>query len=296
MKIAALLIIAAAVVVFLRTNHSSTKPDRSPEALPDAKLSEQLEKWKAVVDEHALPAQRLRLTGRAASSPIASKIGGQPYWTNERPYPASSQGEPLHFLAQINFAELDERPSEYPDAGLLQFFIGADDLYGSKFEKPTPDNVSDRDYAVVFHEQPDIARHIEGVAPQPKEEDLLPFSGETGLRFDATMSTASPADYRFEHFLPGVLAENYDAINPLFDYAITGSSHQIGGYAMFTQQDPRDGDSADENWQLLLQIDSDEVDDFEIMWGDVGIGNFFIRPEDLAKRDFSQVWYNWDCH
>lgn len=29
-------------------------------------------------------------------------------------------------------------------------------------------------------------------------------------------------------------------------------------------------------------------------WGSGGIGNFYIRPEDLARRDFSKVMYYWD--
>ena len=33
----------------------------------------------------------------------------------------------------------------------------------------------------------------------------------------------------------------------------------------------------------------------EIMWGDMGIANFFINKEDLSKLDFSNVFYNWDC-
>ena len=43
---------------------------------------------------------------------------------------------------------------------------------------------------------------------------------------------------------------------------------------------------------LLLQIDSDGK---YIMWGDVGIGNFFISKKSLLEKDFSNVLYNWDC-
>lgn len=46
-----------------------------------------------------------------------------------------------------------------------------------------------------------------------------------------------------------------------------------------------------EDYVLLLQIDTDD----EIMWGDSGVGNFVIHPDDLAKRDFSKVYYTWDC-
>ncbi|WP_169816516.1 DUF1963 domain-containing protein [Deinococcus marmoris] len=44
---------------------------------------------------------------------------------------------------------------------------------------------------------------------------------------------------------------------------------------------------------LLFQLDSD--DDLEVMWGAVGIANFFIPLEDLARADFRRVAYNWDC-
>jgi uncharacterized protein YwqG len=43
---------------------------------------------------------------------------------------------------------------------------------------------------------------------------------------------------------------------------------------------------------LLLQLDSDE----EMMWGDSGIANFFIDPDDLRRGDFSRVAYHWDCY
>lgn len=32
-----------------------------------------------------------------------------------------------------------------------------------------------------------------------------------------------------------------------------------------------------------------------VLWGDCGVGNFFIRREDLLRRDFSRVLYIWDC-
>jgi len=71
------------------------------------------------------------------------------------------------------------------------------------------------------------------------------------------------------------------------------TGHKIGGYAYFTQEDPRIGRGAEKikDYILLLQIDSDD----DIMWGDMGVANFFIHPDDLAKKDFSKVMYTWDC-
>ena len=68
--------------------------------------------------------------------------------------------------------------------------------------------------------------------------------------------------------------------------------HKIGGYAYFTQSDPRDEKAEYLDMILLLQIDSQ---DNAILWGDVGVGNFFIHPDDLKRKDFSKVLYNWDC-
>nr|MCR5080229.1 DUF1963 domain-containing protein [Treponema sp.] len=72
------------------------------------------------------------------------------------------------------------------------------------------------------------------------------------------------------------------------------AGHRISGYPYFTQYDPR---SADDGYDvLLLQIDTDDDGGNQIMWGDSGIANFFIKREDLKKRDFSNVLYNWDCY
>ena len=43
---------------------------------------------------------------------------------------------------------------------------------------------------------------------------------------------------------------------------------------------------------LLFQLDSQ---DKYIMWGDSGVGNFFIPKKSLLEKDFTNVLYNWDC-
>lgn len=78
------------------------------------------------------------------------------------------------------------------------------------------------------------------------------------------------------------------------------TGHKLGGYPFFTQADPRQYDENIHDYVLLFQMDSDyDYKDGEqgkdIMWGDVGVANFFICPEDLKNKDFSKVLYNWDC-
>jgi uncharacterized protein YwqG len=47
------------------------------------------------------------------------------------------------------------------------------------------------------------------------------------------------------------------------------------------------------DWQLLLQLDSD--DNLDWMWGDAGVIYFWIRKQDLEKQDFSNVWCEMQC-
>ena len=32
-----------------------------------------------------------------------------------------------------------------------------------------------------------------------------------------------------------------------------------------------------------------------VLWGDCGVGNFFINRRDLENLDFSRILYTWDC-
>ena len=84
---------------------------------------------------------------------------------------------------------------------------------------------------------------------------------------------------------------NYDVLERL--NSIYG--HKMGGSSDFCQGDPRYDDDYKHNFQLL-QISSDFGSDGEkIMWGDAGIGHFFIDEEKLKNKDFSDILYHADC-
>ena len=74
-------------------------------------------------------------------------------------------------------------------------------------------------------------------------------------------------------------------------------NHRMDGFPFFTQSDPRTETLEYESFDtLLFQLDSDSRDRKDlVLWGDCGVGNFFINREDLKRRDFSKVLYNWDC-
>ena len=68
--------------------------------------------------------------------------------------------------------------------------------------------------------------------------------------------------------------------------------HKMLGYAFFTQEDPRYEKKYENYDTLLFQLDSEGN---YLIWGDLGIANFFIQKKDLEERNFSNVLYNWDC-
>ena len=72
----------------------------------------------------------------------------------------------------------------------------------------------------------------------------------------------------------------------------------MGGYPFFTQIDPREGREDLEFLDtLLFQLDSQMAKEGDlVLWGDCGVGNFFINQEDLKKKDFSNVMFTWDCY
>ena len=124
---------------------------------------------------------------------------------------------------------------------------------------------------------------------------MLPLAGEYALRFAVVSDLPAPSDYRFEAIAREMDNLDDDLIDKLFDAGL-GTGSKLGGYAYFTQEDPRGYERPGEEWVLLFQMDtSDEEDGVWIMWGDCGVGNFFIEPARLAAGDFSRVWYNWDC-
>ena len=67
--------------------------------------------------------------------------------------------------------------------------------------------------------------------------------------------------------------------------------HKMGGYASFTQSDPRDYNRNQKSGFQLLQIDTDQ----QIMFGDSGIAHVFINPDDLAVGRFENAYFYWDC-
>ncbi|WP_338753136.1 YwqG family protein [Bacillus sp. FJAT-52991] len=257
-------------------------------------LPKELEPYRQELEQSIQPI--VRIEGSCTPTTLfESKFAGHPYLPKHIEHPKDEHGVPLRLLAQINFAEV---PSieHFPEKGILQFYIaGNDDLFGMDFDNPTDQT----NFRILYHS--DITMDESELVTdfsymEEDDEEYFPVGKEGKLSFTLDEEPISDEDYRFEQLSIDLEQKTNDGTELWDVYAecFAGTGAKIGGYPFFTQEDPR---SYEEKYQqhniLLLQIDTD--DDLDIMWGDSGVGNFFIKKEDLEKLDFSNVMYNWDC-
>ena len=256
------------------------------------------------------PAYKLAFDTESAPTIFDSKVGGLPYWDPAKTYPTDSKGNKMYLLAQINFDQ-DKAASPLPQGGMLQFFVGDDDLYGLDFDHPT----KQKDWRIVYHEKIDTsvtAEEVEAMGipvPPDNEEVFSPVFRSCVFRLVKQDTWIGPHNWEsfgtlakeiasdmfresdFE-YAPDVFGEEQFQI--IQDELWGTACSQLLGYPFFTQEDVREEGSRYDT--LLFQLDSETVDEEEItMWGDCGVGNFFINAEDLKRLDFSNVLYNWDC-
>lgn len=237
-----------------------------------------------------------------------SKFGGVPYLPSGEGAPCDADGKMLRLLAQIRTDEFPANDMGLP-SGILQFWALDDDITGlcTDLKRMNVPNT----HRVTFYEKIDESvteeEVLEKYKPYCEDESYFPVQDTFGITFELKEEGISTTDFAFERKLTecwnrmypdNTIASSGDIPDDIYedeynDYC--GAGHKLGGYPMFTQWDPREGDNEDYE-VLLLQIDSFGADGREIMWGDSGVGNFFIRKEDLRNKDFSKVLYSWDCY
>ena len=268
-----------------------------------------LEPFRARIEATVKPAVKISTELAVQDSFFDSTFGGFPYLPKGFEYPKDSEGKPLTLLAQINWAQVPPL-ADYPRNGILQFYIAKNhEFYGVDFDKPR----EQKDWRVLYFPEVDRENYQTDFSFLGSFEDYYsetPFEIRTDedgncfkLSFETVELPVTGGDYQFDFLFRGndgevniystIDDETWEEYYDIYD----SSAHKIGGYAQFTQDDPRgysknrDDSNGENPWLLLLQIDSENG----IMWGDAGIGNFFIRQNDLQALNFKDVWYNWDC-
>lgn len=266
-------------------------------------------------------AYRLKINEKIKPGFFDSRFGGIPYWNMSMKYPQDSKGNKLILLAQINLGAVKPLNNsdgiELPDCGILQFFIAPDDVYGADFDNSDVQN----GFRVVYHRDIDMNVTEDQVmalgVKSASDEEYSAFSPvidtvAVDIYIDEVILSAY--DYKYQDMFINIAKEKfgYDFLNDLPFYDIVSEEdcediyeidmddngkHCMLGYPFFTQEDPRGYKTELKRYDMLLfQMDTDMRNHHDyVVWGDCGIGNFFINSRDLKNQDFSRIMYNWDC-
>lgn len=243
-----------------------------------------------------------------------SKFLGTPFLPEGRQYPKNIEGKNLVLLAQINFDEVPNLQN-FPENGILQFYIdpgvAEEHVWGMNNYQGKPwkydeyfQTLQNQDYFRVIYIPADLVN-------SPASEDKyvpytgygMPISDQMELEFELDSEYVNVEDYQFQRYIGLNRQEFYDkhsdlnwqTLDAFYQYLLPDAIAKIGGYGRFTQNDPR-SESLDDEWLILLNIESSSVGKAEILWGDNGIASFFIKRQDLKNLDFTKVAYYWDNH
>ena len=245
-----------------------------------------------------------------------SKIGGKPYLPKDFIWPYY-QELPLSFLAQINLEEVNslDKDKLLPSKGMLYFF----------YELETEEwgyHPESKGCAKVFYYEDisnfsliDFPKDIKDYCKVPefkvafKSNISLP-SYENFYLFLKEHDTFKEQDISFSDFIPlydelFIPDNNYTKLlgypeviqNPMeeeCEAVIRGFN--MGGIESYPKKYQKEIRSASKDWILLFQMDTVETSDYELMFGDSGHIYFWIKKEDLANKNFENIWLILQCY
>ncbi|WP_394827879.1 YwqG family protein [Pendulispora albinea] len=245
-----------------------------------------------------------------ATLPIgASRFGGAPDVPAIFVWPTCA-GRPLTFLAQLDLSEVNA--PGLPPRGFLLFFYDVIEL---------PFDVAPGDPAAsVLFLDVDRSTLVRRAHP-PIDPEGGPFAG-CRLAFRPVVDLPTIGDAVLEAAGIALDEREYEAYEKvavsLSEVETPNRYHHLLGYPQTMQSEMRtalqsaaNGISSEDararrdallrdavaEWQLLLQIDTDddEEDGPGWMWGGCGRLYFWIRTSDLEARAFDQVWVILQC-
>ena len=251
----------------------------------DEKFNIVIEKFRELTKKECY---RVELTGRIPDI-LDNKIGGKPYLPLDEEYPKDNNGNYMPLLLQINLADINLEG--YPKTGILEIFTDKDVEYPCQYAIRYFD--TGKDYKTELPEI-NVSNYI---INEPSKIELIKDSSYMPLN-----------DYRFVKTMNKVIKEvygkevkNFSDIDQVFgdsnwyekyQNTITNPLISIGGYAEFTQFDPRE-DKIHDKEECLFKLDSYYGRGINI--GDVGILFVLISQKDIESSNFKNAIVDWDC-
>ncbi|MDL4771625.1 MULTISPECIES: YwqG family protein [Thermomonosporaceae] len=236
------------------------------------------------------PALRL-----GADGPVTVRLGGTPLLPPDEPWPVW-EGRPLDFLGAVDFAELAALGpiAGLPAEGTAAFY------YASEIPRPWGDAPGQRDGWRVF-----TGGDLREAEPPAGTSNYPPCPVEAAP-FLSLPSPQEPVVRRLEELYSGILPVYEQLYVAWTQYAWPDDLpvHQLGGWPALVQRPVgpdcllastgRDAESAEmsgdeqaaaeEEWRLLLQLDSDKRLGWH--WGDPGRVYFCTRDQEPLERSW----------
>lgn len=241
-----------------------------------------------------------------------SKIGGKPYWPDDKEFPKDEQGNMMLMLMQVNCEEAGLK-APLPTHGMLQWFISMDKerMYGCQGNY----NTDGTGFRIIYHEKVEAHATLAEAPSHDMVDDPMrsPVKREVAIDVAVQETAMGPSDGRFNRLFFEIIKEitgaehdgkmwyeyldNDDCLYFEQQLGMKRPCHQMLGYPCYTQDEVRR--DIEHHDTLLFQLDSQFSSSRGqgelIMWGDMGSGYVFINHDDLAARDFNRALYCWDC-
>jgi uncharacterized protein YwqG len=242
-----------------------------------------------------------KLAGEYDISIGASRIGGIPDVPPDFKWPERHE-VPQSFIAQLNLEEVHPYDAHgvLPSRGMLWFF------YDAKQETYGADPADRGGWSVVYRKDYSGLQRIAAPQKLPVESQFeactVSFASEVTLsqspkldvpNFDWTDDEVKKYEIPLSTF---PTPEDHGALhhqllgNPQTIQDDMRLECQFASHGVTDINDPRAKELSNgaNEWQLLLQIDTDE--DIDMRWGDAGMIYYWLRASDLQKCDFDDSW------
>ncbi|MBI5250200.1 MAG: DUF1963 domain-containing protein [Desulfomonile tiedjei] len=241
-----------------------------------------------------------------------SKLGGNPDLPDSLEWPSFNDRR-LDFLLQLDLSELSGHPhcGDLPESGLLYFF------YDDHEQKWGFDPGDKGTWQVIFQPFPggNLARRSrhDGTLGNPSfrpcqlsfYEALAP--GWEDIPMIHEMMNAYEADVYYSHIFelekyeghqilghPAGIQSDEQGMQQKCQFVSNGIYMGGSGGPPFDEAKAKELEPEATQWTLLLQLDTDK--NAGMKWGDRGRLYFWIRKEDLQRRDFDRVWMILECY
>lgn len=254
---------------------------------------------------------RLVLNEEREPTMTGSKIGGKPYWPAGMDYPTDERGEKMLLLMQVNCEEAGLK-APLPEQGMLQWFISLNPerMYGCQGNY----NEDGTGCRIIYHQSIKESATPAGTPTHDTVDDMLtPVKREVAIDVVPEETVMGVNDGHFNSLFFDIVKDitgaehpgkawyqyldNNDCLHCERNLGMKRPCHQMTGYPVYTQGEIRS--DLERHDVLLFQLDS-QFSSIQghgelVMWGDMGSGYIFINHDDLAARDFSRLYYCWDC-